>query len=738
MDIVNNKNNMKPLKEAVDRAKNRVWISSPWISSSYLRTLFDEKWINSHENMDIRIIIRLREMNDFNFSDIEGILNIADEIGAEVRFTPNLHAKLYIIDDNFAMFGSFNLTGGGYSKIDENINEIRSGGNEEIGSIIEDKEIVEKLVKEYTDIWDNAKNVKTAFDTLGIIIGGDHHRCTYIAYKEIEFGKFVEIYTDEDYSGNKRRFLGKVVKPQSYNMDFSTNNDLTDSIIDNQNNELYEALSVKNPLVRSMKVNMITKEWNKNIRTGTIEILKEIKENGDTIEVVYNTIPVAFGSIIKEAGEDVLKHILPINDYPIGHLVSNVNVNVSLKFDEIMKRHMSVLGSTGSGKSYFTKVFIESFYKWSKKEKKNIRIVVIDTHGEYKDEWGKTMKNKINVIDKDYKDKEEETLDDIYKKLNIDKDLQKEINDRYYYKDKGKTLKEIIEKMIEEVKDEKREKKEEIDEIYNLLEKAEEEYNAGDEDKQETKSSKKSGKKEKKYITNLIKSNYDIISKYFKDAAEEIIENMGKDKLWEIVKKKIESTILSQVNQKEEMLQRMKEYCEINGCKLNQTKKGSSILDDLASDKVNIIDMKDLVLESKRNIVARILHEIFNEAKNNEEFSALVIVDEAQNYAPQGEGKGADSAKVLKQLVSEGRKFGVGVVVITQRPAYVAKDVLSQCNTTALFKLVNENDIKQVEDTVEQASKSLLYTLPTFDVGQCVLTGVGISQPMVVKVRKMG
>src|SRR2546427_400827 len=77
----------------------------------------------------------------------------------------------------------------------------------------------------------------------------------------------------------------------------------------------------------------------------------------------------------------------------------------------------------------------------------------------------------------------------------------------------------------------------------------------------------------------------------------------------------------------------------------------------------------------------------------------MLVVEESHNFCPQV-GQAA-SSKVFRTLASEGRKFGLGLVVITQRAAKVDKNVLSQCNTQIILKVTNPNDLKAIIASVE-------------------------------------
>jgi len=111
----------------------------------------------------------------------------------------------------------------------------------------------------------------------------------------------------------------------------------------------------------------------------------------------------------------------------------------------------------------------------------------------------------------------------------------------------------------------------------------------------------------------------------------------------------------------------------------------------------------------------------------------LFIIEEAHNFAPEGGGRNNPAARVIQKIASEGRKFNLGLIVVTQRPAQVSKGVLSQCSTQAIFRLINQNDLNQIQEVVEGVSEAEVNLLPQFETGQAIFSGVGIRQPVIVK-----
>jgi uncharacterized protein len=109
------------------------------------------------------------------------------------------------------------------------------------------------------------------------------------------------------------------------------------------------------------------------------------------------------------------------------------------------------------------------------------------------------------------------------------------------------------------------------------------------------------------------------------------------------------------------------------------------------------------------------------------------LLEEAHRFAPAGQT--VVSTNVLKQILSEGRKFGVGIGLITQRPGKLDQDVLSQCMTQVIMRIVNPIDQDTVAKSVEGAGRQLLQELPALTKGQAVISGVGVNTPVMCRIR---
>ena len=115
-------------------------------------------------------------------------------------------------------------------------------------------------------------------------------------------------------------------------------------------------------------------------------------------------------------------------------------------------------------------------------------------------------------------------------------------------------------------------------------------------------------------------------------------------------------------------------------------------------------------------------------------YPVFTLLEEAHRFAPAGQT--VVSTNILKQILSEGRKFGVGIGLITQRPGKLDQDVLSQCMTQVIMRIVNPIDQDTVAKSVEGAGRQLLDELPALTKGQAVISGVGVNTPVMCRVRE--
>ena len=116
-----------------------------------------------------------------------------------------------------------------------------------------------------------------------------------------------------------------------------------------------------------------------------------------------------------------------------------------------------------------------------------------------------------------------------------------------------------------------------------------------------------------------------------------------------------------------------------------------------------------------------------------------LVCEEAHRYVPMDTSLGFEPTKrALSKIAKEGRKYGVSLCVVSQRPAEIDPTILSQCATIFGMRLPNERDQEILRARVSDASASLLDVLPTLGTGEAVVFGEGVALPTRIRFDRLG
>ncbi|MGA9140883.1 MAG: ATP-binding protein [Methanocella sp.] len=162
--------------------------------------------------------------------------------------------------------------------------------------------------------------------------------------------------------------------------------------------------------------------------------------------------------------------------------------------------------------------------------------------------------------------------------------------------------------------------------------------------------------------------------------------------------------------------------------------------------QLTVLDLSGIG-ESDQQLITSVLLRLLFDAREgtvNQRFSegqerylpypAFVVLEEAHRYAPQnGEAK---SKSILKTILSEGRKFGIGVCMVSQRPSKLDSDSLSQCMTQITMRIINPVDQGQIAASIETMSRELLDELPALAKGEAIISGVAVNTPVLTRIRE--
>ncbi len=178
-------------------------------------------------------------------------------------------------------------------------------------------------------------------------------------------------------------------------------------------------------------------------------------------------------------------------------------------------------------------------------------------------------------------------------------------------------------------------------------------------------------------------------------------------------------------------------YAFVFGQSLSLRDEMSEILSNLFRIPVNgkpitILDISAVPSEVLNVVVSLVCRLTFDFAMWSETTIPITIVcEEAHRYAPRDKELGFEAAKrALSRIAKEGRKYGVSLCVVTQRPSDLAASLLSECNTMFALRMTNHEDQDILRDALSEASHGLMNFLPALRNGEAIAVGEGVSMPV--------
>jgi hypothetical protein len=150
---------------------------------------------------------------------------------------------------------------------------------------------------------------------------------------------------------------------------------------------------------------------------------------------------------------------------------------------------------------------------------------------------------------------------------------------------------------------------------------------------------------------------------------------------------------------------------------------------------IKIVDFSEVpsdVLPIVTGVFARVIYDVQFWLDEASRAPVAFVCDEAHQYLPVREGLDAAESRaveVFERIAKEGRKYGVSLLVVSQRPADVNRTILSQCNNFLILRLTNEQDQNVVRRLMPDSMAGLTEMLPLLDVGEAFLIGDSVLLP---------
>lgn len=170
---------------------------------------------------------------------------------------------------------------------------------------------------------------------------------------------------------------------------------------------------------------------------------------------------------------------------------------------------------------------------------------------------------------------------------------------------------------------------------------------------------------------------------------------------------------------------------------IKQYNDTNPVIDKARTHQINILDVSQLpfeVLETVTALLGRIILEFvsyFIPAERGK-FPIVIVLEEAQNYI--AENKYSVAKTVFERIAREGRKYGISLIVSSQRPSELSKTVLSQCNSFIIHRLQNPEDQKYIRGLVSSANADILDQLPVIPQQHAIITGDCVRAPIQVRI----
>ncbi len=429
-------------------------------------------------------------------------------------------------------------------------------------------------------------------------------------------------------------------------------------------------------VVKNLGLSKVLLERNEVV-TATASVVGVV--NGDTVEP--NRVPVKPSAEVRIADAGMLSRLFAASDasIEIGRLLTRSDVKVYLDVKQLLLRHFAILSITGGGKSNTVAVIVNDIVK-----KLNGTVVLIDPHGEYVSytfEDGSELGK--NVVPAGIRPERLEPWE-FASLVGVDRERAP------------------VQRMH-------------LERIFTTVRAA--------------------GKSGREFVESVL----DVIEEWINAASQksdvEYRDITGARRLATLDRQDLGP------------LSRIKEYVSAFLRRYEDLLVQQDMLANIRPGKLNIIDLSGFDEGQMRVVVAYLLRNLLlgrmGYRRGNRSWERicpavrkplLVIFEEAHIFAQRGAE--SDVTLWMSRIAREGRKFGIGIGIVSQRPKRINEDVLSQCNTKIVLRISEPSDQRYVQQASEQISEDLLKDIASLGVGEAVIVGPAVKLPVAVKIRK--
>ncbi len=455
------------------------------------------------------------------------------------------------------------------------------------------------------------------------------------------------------------------------------------------------------------------------------------------------------------AGQNVLDMIFQNNEkysFPLGNLVQNNTIKLCINGNAFFSKHIGIVGSTGSGKSCTVAkilqeaVGIQEGSNLNVAQQKNAHIIIFDIHSEYRSAFSliEEQKFSLNYLDVEklklpYWLMNSEELESIF----IESNEANSHNQVSQFRRAVILNKEKYNPSLSKITYDTPVYFS-IAEVYNYISNMNDEVISKiPEEEQVPKIINDNGEIEA--ISDKVRY-FDKIYKFIPASRTKNEQASGGPFNGEF--NRFISRLDNKINDRrlEFLMKPLKEDGEVYKSDDFDTIL-KQFLGYLNKANVSIIDLSGVpfeVLSITISLISRIIFDFcFHYSKLKHERDELnnvpfmIVCEEAHNYVPKNGGaEYASSRKSIERIAKEGRKYGISLMVVSQRPSEVSDTIFAQCNNFIALRLTNTADQSYIKNLLPDNTSAVADVLPTLQPGQCLVVGDSSPIPAVVQMEK--
>ena len=383
----------------------------------------------------------------------------------------------------------------------------------------------------------------------------------------------------------------------------------------------------------------------------------------------------------------------------VGRLHQDSSIIAKVRTDDMLSKHFAIIGSTGSGKSCTVALVLQSILV----ENRNAHVVLFDPHNEYSKSFGQ-MAEVITG----------QTLD-----------LPLWLFD----------FEETVELLASDIEDQRREEQEIL---HELILKAKQLYDKMSK-QGDVMSQAKAGDLDADLGRTASHISLDSPVPYrIRDVLKLIDHHMGK--------LENSSNLAPYMRLKRRIITILNDpryqFIFRNQASANSIESiiGRIFRIPVAGKPISILDFSAIPSEALNIVVAVVSRLAFDLAVWSErKIPILLVCEEAHRYVPADPNLGFNSTRrIISRIAKEGRKYGVSLGIISQRPSELEPSTLSQCSTIFSMRLSNEVDQNFVRAAVPDGANDLLTFLPSLGTAETMIFGESVNMPMRVVLNTLG